>query len=101
MSLIEKQLHNHNHPDHGAEMPRLNRIAGQIDGIKRMIAEDRHCTEILAQLKAARAALKTVEANILEAHLQSCVREAMSSGNTAEIDAKIEELKDLFKRFDG
>lgn len=94
-------LHNHNHPDHGGELPRLNRVAGQIDGIKRMIGEERHCTEILAQLKAARAALKTVEANILEAHLQSCVRDAMSSGDPAEIDGKIEELKDLFKRFEG
>lgn len=91
---------NHNHPDHQGELPRLNRIAGQIDGIKRMIGEDRHCTEILAQIRAARAALKTVEANVLEAHLQSCVRDAMTGGDRGEIDAKIEELKDIFKRFD-
>lgn len=90
----------HNHPDHGAELPRLNRIAGQIDGIKRMIGEDRHCTEILAQVRAARAALKTVEASILQAHLQSCVRTAMTSGDQQEIDAKIAELQNLFKRFD-
>lgn len=94
-----KQTH-HNHPDHHGEVPRLNRIAGQIDGIKRMIGEDRHCTEILAQIRAARAALKTVEANVLEAHLQSCVREAMTGGDRGEIDAKIEELKDIFKRYD-
>jgi DNA-binding FrmR family transcriptional regulator len=97
MSQIQ---HNHPHPHHQGELPRLNRIAGQVDGIRRMISEERHCTEILAQIRAARAALKTVEANILETHLQSCVRDAMSSGDKGAIDAKIEELKDLFKRFD-
>ncbi|MBU0859730.1 MAG: metal-sensitive transcriptional regulator [Alphaproteobacteria bacterium] len=97
---MSKKAHQHNHPDHFGELPRLNRVAGQIDGIKRMIGEDRHCTEILAQIRAARAALKTVEASVLESHLQSCVRDAMTSGDQAEIDAKIEELKDLFKRFD-
>lgn len=90
----------HEHPHHHGELPRLNRIAGQVDGIRRMIAEERHCTDILAQIRAARAALKTVEANVLETHLQSCVRDAMNGGDQREIDAKIEELKDLFKRFD-
>lgn len=90
----------HDHPHHHGELPRLNRVAGQIDGIRRMIGEERHCTEILTQIRAARAALKTVEANVLETHLQSCVRDAMNGGDKAEIDAKIEELKDLFKRFD-
>ena len=88
------------HPHHHGELPRLNRIAGQIDGIKRMIAEERHCTDILTQLRAVRAVLKTVEANVLETHLQSCVRDAMTGGDKAEIDGKIEELKDLFKRFE-
>ena len=97
---MELKPHHHSHPDHHSEVPRLNRIAGQIDGIKRMIGEDRHCTEILAQIRAARAALKTVEANVLETHLQSCVREAMTGGDQTEIDAKIEELKTIFKRFD-
>lgn len=92
--------HHHDHPHHHGELPRLNRIAGQVDGIRRMIAEERHCADILTQIRAARAALKTVEANVLETHLQSCVRDAMSGGDKAEIDAKIEELKDLFKRFE-
>lgn len=100
MSLKQTHDHNHHHPDHKGELPRLNRIAGQVDGIKRMIGEDRHCTEILAQIRAARAALKTVEANVLEAHLHSCVRDAMTGGDQSEVDAKIEELKDLFKRFE-
>jgi DNA-binding FrmR family transcriptional regulator len=96
MQVIENNHKN----SHAAELPRLNRIAGQVDGIRRMVAEGRHCTDILTQLRAVRAALRTVEANVLETHLQSCVRDAMTAGDSADIDAKIEELKNLFKRFD-
>lgn len=91
----------HSHPSHEAELSKLNRIAGQIEGVKKMIQESRHCPEILAQLRAARSALRAVEANVLEAHLQSCVAEAMSHGSAREKETKIAELKDLFKRFDA
>lgn len=86
-----------NHPCHKAEITKLNRIAGQIEGVKRMIEDGRYCTDILAQLRAARAAIRTVEAHILETHLHHCVAEAMDTGNAQD---KIDEIKDLFKRYD-
>jgi len=85
------------HPCHKAELAKLNRIAGQIEGVKRMIDDNRYCPEILAQLKAVRSAVRTVEANVLENHLQHCVTDAINTGNTQE---KIDEIKDLFKRYD-
>lgn len=88
------------HPCHQCELPKLNRIAGQIEGIKGMIEEGRYCPDILVQMRAVRAALKTVEANILEAHLGSCVQNAMAGGNKNDIDRKIAELKDIFKRYE-
>ena len=88
------------HPCHKNELKKLNRISGQIEGIKKMINEGRYCPDILTQLRAARAAIHTVEADILECHLQSCVRDAMISGNEKDTAEKINELKDLFKRFD-
>ncbi len=66
-----------------------------------MITEQRHCPDILTQLRAVRSAIRTVEANILETHLKSCVAESMASGNAKDAQKKIEELKDLFKRFDS
>lgn len=66
-----------------------------------MIEDGRHCTDILTQLRAARSALKSIEASVLEDHLQSCVKDAMMSGNQKEAAEKLTELKDLFKRFDG
>jgi len=88
------------HPCHKAEIKKLNRIAGQVEGVKRMIDEGRYCPEILAQLKAVRSAVRTVEAQVLETHLQHCVAEAVASGNEKETQQKIDEIKDLFKRYD-
>lgn len=85
-------------PSHIENMPRLNRISGQVAGIKKMIEEGRHCTDIISQLRAVRSALKAVESNILHKHLQHCV--AQSFASEEDKDQKIEELKMLFDRFD-
>ncbi len=85
-------------PSHIENMPRLNRIAGQIEGIKKMIEEGRYCPEIISQLRAVRSAVKAVESNVLQKHLQHCV--AQSFASEEERNQKIEELKTLFERFD-
>jgi DNA-binding FrmR family transcriptional regulator len=90
----------HTHPDHSKDMPRLNRIGGQIAGVKKMIEESRHCPEILTQLRAIRAALKGLEASILERHLNHCIAESLSHGDAKTVQHKIGELKDLFRRYD-
>lgn len=85
-------------PDHGCEIARLNRIIGQLEGIKKMIGDKRYCPDILIQLRAVRSAIRAVQGNILKNHLQHCV--ARSFDSEIERDAKINELKDLFDRFD-
>ena len=85
---------------HDKEIGKLNRVAGQVEGVKKMITAGRYCPDILTQLRAIRAAIKTIEANILETHLNHCVSESMASGNAKDARKKIEELKELFKRFD-
>lgn len=85
---------------HTADMPRLNRISGQVTGVKKMIEEKRHCPEILTQLRAIRSAVKGLEASILERHLGHCITESLSGGNTDDIKKKVEELKELFKKYD-
>ena len=86
---------------HDSELGKLNRISGQVEGVKKMIAERRYCPDILTQLRAVRSAVRSVEANILETHLKSCVTESLTSGNARDAQKKIDELKDLFKRFDS
>ena len=87
----------HTHPDHKKQISRLNRISGQLVGVKKMIEGQRYCPEILKQLKAARSAIKSLENNILETHLESCVLDAFSSKNQREKNKKISELIELFK----
>ena len=52
---------------------RVNRVAGQIAGIQRMIEEERYCVEILSQISAVRSALDSLGIELLTSHLQTCV----------------------------
>lgn len=88
------------HPSHYDDLPRLNKISGQVDGIKKMIAEGRYCPDIMIQIKAIRSALKSVEANMLERHLASCVSDAIQSGSEEQQSEKIAEIKELFRKFE-
>ncbi len=87
------------YPDHAKALPRLNRISGQLEGVKRMIKQRRYCPDIITQLRAVRAAASAIEAEMLNQHLDSCVSRAFKSNNPREKIKKIAELKDLYKRF--
>jgi CsoR family transcriptional regulator, copper-sensing transcriptional repressor len=84
------------HPDHSALVKKLNRVIGQVQGVQRMIEDNRYCPDILMQSRAAASALKAVELAILETHLRHCVKEAMSASNPSQADEKIRELLELF-----
>jgi len=88
------------HPDHSPQTAALNGASGQINGIKKMIDERQYCPDILTQLRAVRAALKSIEAKMLEAHLTQCVCDAMKSNDEDATNKKIQELVQLFKRFE-
>ena len=74
---------------------RLNRIAGQINGIKKMVENDEYCNDLLVQLSAVKNSVKSLSTHILENHLYMCVPTALENG---ELDT-IDELISLFKRF--
>ncbi len=83
------------HPDHRPTLIRLNRIKGQIDGVERMIGEQRYCVDILVQFKAVYSALRAIESSIFETHVRSCVRNAAKARSKPEMDRKIDELMGL------
>ena len=78
---------------------RLSRIAGQVGGIERMIRDDRYCVDVLLQISAVRAALDQVGKLVLRSHVETCVADAMQSGDPGEKDRKIEELLEVFARY--
>lgn len=84
--------------DHSKELPKLKTIKGQLLGVEKMIEEKRYCTDILAQVRAARAGLLMVEASILETHLHNCVAETFQSGSSKKAKAKIDEIISLFRQ---
>jgi CsoR family transcriptional regulator, copper-sensing transcriptional repressor len=77
---------------------RLNRVEGQVRGIRRMIQEPRLCVEILQQLAAAEAALNRVSLAAFKHHVEACVPESLVSGN-GEGAKGLAELVDIFDRF--
>lgn len=77
---------------------RLNRIAGQVQGVVRMIEQDRYCIDVLTQLAAIKSALAKVESEVLKRHAASCVASAIASGDEADQREKFSELIDLFER---
>lgn len=74
---------------------RLNRIEGQVKGIKKMVEEDRYCNDILMQLSAIQNSIQSLSNHILERHLYTCVSDHLAQGDLAVLD----ELTSLFKRF--
>jgi DNA-binding FrmR family transcriptional regulator len=77
---------------------RLKRIAGQVAGIVRMIADDRYCVDVLLQVAAVQGALGEVGRVVLENHVQTCLAEALKSGSASDRRKKVEELMDILSR---
>ncbi len=78
---------------------RLRRIEGQIRGIQKMVEEGRSCVDVLTQTSAVIATLHGVEDLILETHLNTCVADAMKSGDSELGSAKMSEVMAVMSRF--
>ena len=83
-------------PDYSKEKGRLNRITGQIEGIKKMIGDHRECKEILSQLRAARAAIRSVETDMLRIYMEHCMDDIFSTVSENERAKKIAEIGKLY-----
>ena len=73
----------------------LKTARGQIDGILKMVEEDRYCLDVSSQIMAAQSILKKANRMVLKAHMDCCVREAVESG---EPEKQLEELAALLDK---
>ncbi len=73
---------------------RLNRIEGQVRGVKKMIQEDAYCDDVLNQISSIQSALNGTANLLLEKHMKYCIREQLMEGDDQVID---EILKTVFK----
>lgn len=74
---------------------RLNRVIGQLNGVKDMIESNRYCGDVLTQLAAAESAIRRVSEIVLREHMHTCVIEEIKAGN----DEVVDEVMDLMRRF--
>ena len=76
---------------------RLNRIEGQVRGIKKMVENDVYCTDILVQVSAVNAALNSFNKVLLANHIRTCVAEDIRNGKEEPVDELVATLQKLMK----
>ena len=86
-----------NEEEHRALMNRLNRIEGQVRGLKGMVEKDAYCTDIVVQVAAVTAALNAFNRELLSEHIRTCVAEDIRAGKDEVIDDLVATLARLMK----
>lgn len=76
---------------------RLNRIEGQIRGIRGMVEKDAYCTDILVQVSAVNAALNSFNKVLLASHIKTCVTRDIKDGKEETVDELVQLLQKLMK----
>lgn len=84
------------HGDAAPLLARVKKIAGQVHGVGRMIEDNRDCPEILHTLGAIHAALRSLEARLLEDHVRHCVHAA--AADPQQLDHRLEQLIALYRK---
>ncbi|NLW23135.1 MAG: metal-sensing transcriptional repressor [Tissierellia bacterium] len=77
---------------------KLKTVRGQIDGIIKMIEEDRYCVDVSTQILSAIALLKKANIDVLDGHIRSCVKDAILEGES-QGEEKIEEIINIIDKY--
>lgn len=77
---------------------RLNRIEGQIRGIKGLIEKDTYCDDVITQIAATQSALNSVAKILLDGHLRNCVADRIQEGDMEVIDEVLTTIQKLMKK---
>ncbi|SHF05179.1 DNA-binding transcriptional regulator, FrmR family [Marinitoga hydrogenitolerans DSM 16785] len=73
----------------------LKTAKGQVEAVVKMLEDDRYCIDVSKQILASISLLKKANAQILNTHLESCVKDAVKSKNAYEVNEKILELEEI------
>lgn len=84
--------------DQKAVLRQLKTVRGQVEGIIRMVEEDRYCIDISNQIMASREILSKVNRLILQAHMEGCIMEAIACGKEEEMIQKTQELAHIMQK---
>ncbi len=75
---------------------RLKSVAGHVNGIVRMLEEDRYCIDVIKQIQAVQAALSRISETILDSHLHTCVTTAIRGDDPDERERVLAEITEVF-----
>lgn len=84
--------------DRDKTMRLLKTARGQIEGIMKMVEEDRYCIDISTQLMATQSLIGRINADVLKAHIGGCVQQALAQVTQAERDAKLAEIEAIVEK---
>lgn len=76
---------------------RLNRVEGQVRGVKKMVEDERYCVDILTQVTAIQAALNAFNKKLLANHIHSCVVDDIKEGNMEVVDELCDTIQKIMK----
>lgn len=97
--MSEECCHYKNVPRNEKEVKRLknrlNRMTGQLNGIGKMLDDNRYCGDILIQIAAVESALQSFGYLVLKEHMETCMAEEIRKGNTGTIEEVVELVKKL------
>ncbi len=88
-------MEGHKHPNQKKIINRMSRIIGHAEAVKRMLEEEKECSEVLIQIAAVKSALNNVGKLILKDHINHCIVEAVENDND-EVLKKLDEAIDKF-----
>lgn len=98
--VIDQECCRHIHRESAKErklITRLNRIEGQIRGIRAMVEEERYCVDILTQVSAVQAALNSFNKELLSEHIKTCVVKDIREGKEEVVDELCKTIQKIMK----
>lgn len=85
-------------PDKQDLIDRLNRVEGQVRGIRKMIEDDRYCVDVMQQIASMQAAADSVAMVLLQDHVKGCVADGLRSGDDSSVEEVVAVIRKYIKR---
>ncbi|MDD7305377.1 MAG: metal-sensing transcriptional repressor [Peptoniphilaceae bacterium] len=84
--------------DKDKTLRKLKTVRGQIDGLIKMVEDDRYCMDISNQIMASISILKNINVDVLNSHLEHCVNQAVLNADKKDIKIKFEEIESIIRK---
>ena len=84
--------------DKSKTLRKLKTVGGQIDGLIKMVEDDRYCIDISNQLMASISILKNINKDVLRGHLEHCVYDTLKQDSKEDIKTKVEEIEKVIDK---